>query len=322
MSHIVILDAKFANPGDLSWDALEELGQTSFYQNSTYEQIVERCQGADYVVTNKCVIDQPIIDQLPALKCICVSATGYNCVDTDHARLKGLDVCNVRGYSTPGVAQHVFALLLHITNEVARYNDSVSAGEWNESKGWSYWFNPINELKDMTLGLLGYGDIAKEVSRIGQAFGMRVITHRRRPELHEDPIATVVSKEELFAASDVLSLHAPLTAETERVINQQSLALMKPTSILINTGRGGLVDEAALAKSLLEKHIAYAAVDVLGDEPPKASCPLIEVPNCIITPHQAWATKQARMRLINGVAENIQAHLNGTPENVVNLKLS
>ena len=265
---------------------------------------------------NKFIIDRAVIDQLPALKCVCVSATGYNVVDTDYARSKGIDVCNVKGYSTPGVAQHAFAMLLHITNEVARYNTSVSAGEWDQSKGWSYWFSPINELRDMTLGLLGYGDIAQEVSRIGQSFGMRVITHRRRPEHHQDSAATLVRLDELFAQSDVLSLHAPLTAETEQVVNQQTLSLMKPTAILINTGRGGLIHEAALAESLLTKQIAYAALDVLTDEPPKADCPLIGIDNCIITPHQAWASKQSRMRLIDSVAQNIRAHMNDTPQNL------
>jgi len=209
-------------------------------------------------------------------------------------------------------------MLLNITNETARYNDSVSRGEWDESKGWSYWFNPIHELNGMTLGLLGYGNIAQEVSRIAQAFGMRVIAHRRRPELHQDESVGLVEVDRLFSQSDVLSLHVPLTAETEHIINQQSLALMKSTSILINTGRGGLVDEAALAHSLSQGQIAHAAVDVLVEEPPNASCPLIGMENCTITPHQAWASKQARIRLIDGVAQNIQAHMNGTPQNVVN----
>ena len=318
MSQIVILDGKYANPGDLNWDAIEALGQTTIFQDSAPEQIVERCRGARYIVTNKCVIDKALIDQLPALKCICVSATGYNVVDVDYARQQNIPVCNVQGYSTPGVAQHVFAMLLHITNEVARYNNSVDAGEWDEEKGWSYWFNPINELRGMTLGLLGYGNIAQEVSRIGQAFGMRVITHRRRSEAHQDPNATLVSIEELFKESDVLSLHAPLTKETEYIINEQSLALMKSTSILINTGRGGLVNEAALANSLKNKQIAFAALDVLADEPPKNSCPLIGIENCVITPHQAWASKQSRMRLIAGVADNIKQHMAGVSQNVVN----
>ncbi len=318
MSDIVVLDAQYANPGDLKWDAIEALGQTTIYQDSAPEQIVERCRGARYIVTNKCIIDKEVIDQLPRLRCICVSATGYNVVDVDWARIKNIDVCNVSGYSTPSVAQHAFAMLLNITNETARYNDSVSRGEWDESKGWSYWFNPIHELNGMTLGLLGYGNIAQEVSRIAQAFGMRVIAHRRRPELHQDESVGLVEVDRLFSQSDVLSLHVPLTAETEHIINQQSLALMKSTSILINTGRGGLVDEAALAHSLSQGQIAHAAVDVLVEEPPNASCPLIGIENCTITPHQAWASKQARIRLIDGVAQNIQAHMNGTPQNVVN----
>ena len=319
MIHIVILDACYANPGDLSWDVIKNLGRTTIYQDSTLEQIVERCRGAAYVVTNKCVLDKDVIEQLSGdLKCICVSATGYNVVDVDSARVHGIDVCNISGYSTPSVAQHAFAMLLNITNETARYNDSVSRGEWDKSKGWSYWFNPINELNGMTLGLLGYGNIAQEVSRIAQAFGMRVIAHRRRPELHQDESVGLVEVDRLFSQSDVLSLHVPLTAETEHIINRQSLSLMKSTSILINTGRGGLVNEAALANSLKNKQIAFAALDVLADEPPKNSCPLIGIENCVITPHQAWASKQSRMRLIAGVADNIKQHMAGVSQNVVN----
>jgi len=224
----------------------------------------------------------------------------------------------VIGYSTPAVAQHVFALLFNITNEVALYNHSVHAGAWSEEKGWSYWFNPINEIKGLTLGLLGYGNIAQEVAAIAKAFGMTVIAHRRKTLEHEDPIVRLVSLDELLMQSDVLSLHVPLTTSTERIINAHSLSLMKPSAILINTGRGGLVDEAALAHSLSQGQIAHAAVDVLVEEPPNASCPLIGIENCTITPHQAWASKQARIRLIDGVAQNIQAHMNGAPQNVVN----
>jgi glycerate dehydrogenase len=318
MSKIVVLDGRYANPGDLTWKSLKDIDSVTIYQDSKPEQIVERCKGAQYIVTNKCIIDRTIMDQLQELKCICVSATGYNVVDIEHARGRVIDVCNVKGYSTTGVAQHVFAMLLHITNEVSRYNASVSAGEWDQSKGWSYWFSPINELRGMTLGLLGYGDIAQEVSKIGQSFGMRVITHRRRRELHQDPAVRHVGFEELFAQSDVLSLHAPLTPDTQFIVNEQSLSLMKPTAILINTGRGGLINETALAQSLSNGRIAHAAVDVLGEEPPKADCPLIGIDNCIITPHQAWASKQSRMRLIDGVADNIRAHMSGSPQNVVN----
>lgn len=318
MSKIVVLDGRYANPGDLHWQSLDGLDSVMIYEDSMPDQIVERSRDAEYIVTNKLIIDRAVIDQLPALKCVCVSATGYNVVDTDYARSKDIDVCNVKGYSTPGVAQHVFAMLLHITNDVARYNASVSAGEWDQSKGWSYWYSPINELRDKTLGLLGYGDIAQEVSSIGQSFGMRVITHRRRPGNHQDSAATLVGLEELFAQSDVLSLHVPLTTETEQVVNRHTLSLMKPSAILINTGRGGLIDESALAESLLNKQIAYAALDVLTDEPPKDDCPLIDIDNCIITPHQAWASKQSRTRLIESVAQNIRAHMNGTPQNVVN----
>ena len=318
MNKIVVLDARYANPGDLSWVALEQLGEISIYDDSTPAQVIERSQDATYVVTNKCVLDKAVIALLPKLQCICVSATGYNVVDVEYARTKGIDVCNVSGYSTPGVAQHVFAMLLHITNEVARNSTSVSAGDWDQSKGWPYWYNPINELKGLTLGLLGYGSIAREVATIAKAFGMPIIAHRRRPDVHDDPDVALVSLDELFQRSDVLSLHAPLTPDTTEVINKQSLSLMKPSSILINTGRGGLINEGDLADSLKSGQIAFAAVDVLMQEPPLYECPLIGIDNCIITPHQAWASKQSRMRLIDGVVLNIQEHMAGSPRNVVN----
>ena len=318
MPHIVVLDGYDANPGDLSWDELEAIGHVDIYDSTLSEQIIKRSSDADYIVTNKVVIDENHLANLPKLKCICVSATGYNVVDIKSARDRGIDVCNVVGYSTPAVAQHVFSLLLHITNHVALHNDSVHRGEWNAKSGWCYWLKPINELRGRTLGLLGFGNIAKQVAQLGLAFGMTVIAHRNRTENHQDSDVKLVSLKELYANSDVLSLHVPLNRSTEEIINKDSLQLMKINSILINTGRGGLINELDLAEALESGSIAFAALDVLVDEPPRSDCQLLQLDNCIITPHVAWVSQESRIRLINAVVENIKAHITGAPICVVN----
>lgn len=315
---IVILDGYATNPGDLNWENVAACGELSVYDNSTPEEIVLRSINAAYIVTNKVEITSSIIDQLPNLECICVSATGYNNVDINYARKRDIDVCNVTGYSTPSVAQHVFALLLALTNHVKEHSDGVHDGEWTKADVWCYWTSPLMELASLTMGIYGYGKIGEQVAEIALSFGMKVIASRRSDQEPNNPAVTLVSDKELLSQSDVLSLHAPLTDANRGYINRSSLQLMKPNSILINTGRGGLIHEADLAEALKGGVISAAALDVLNSEPPDANNPLYGIPNCIITPHIAWATKESRQRLVASVAENIMAHQKGEPQNVVN----
>lgn len=315
---IVILDGYATNPGDLSWDRIETCGDLTLYNDSASAELVSRSENATYIVTNKCEITRAILDQLPNLKCICVSATGYNNVDISYARSKGIDVCNVTGYSSPSVAQHVFALLFSLTNHVKEHSEGVHQGEWTKTDKWCYWKSPLIELASKTMGIYGYGKIGERVAEIALSFGMKVIATRRSDQEPNNPAVTLVSDAELLSQSDVLTLHAPLTDANKEYINRSSIRLMKPNSILINTGRGGLINEADLAEALSSGVIAAAALDVLNSEPPSADNPLYGIPNCIITPHIAWATKQSRQRLIASVAENITAHQKGEPQNVVN----
>lgn len=315
---IVILDGYAANPGDLSWGHIEELGELDIYDNSRPDQIIERAQDADYIITNKCELTADVLKQLPKLKCICVLATGYNNIDVSYAREKRIDVCNVIGYSTPSVAQHVFALLLSLTNQVKEHSDSVHMGQWAASDEWSYWNSPLTELASLTMGIYGYGKIGQQVAQIALAFGMEVIATRRSNKNPSNPNIKLVDEKELLSNSDVISLHAPLSEANTHFINQESLKLMKPSSVLINTGRGGLINEIDLAAALKTGEIAAAALDVLSQEPPPREHPLYHLDNCIITPHIAWATLQSRQRLINSIEGNIKAHQKGDPENLVN----
>lgn len=315
---IVLLDAHTANPGDLSWQPLDAIAPCDVHARTPLDQTVARCAGAEIVITNKAVLSREIIAALPALKYIGVTATGFNVVDVVAAKERGIVVTNVPGYSTPAVAQHVIALLLEMTNHVGHAAKSVEQGGWTKCPDFCYWDHPLFELAGRTLGIIGYGEIGSAVARIGVAFGMRVLASKRTWK--EPPSAGIEAAEtdDIFRRSDVISLHCPLTDATKHLIGERTLGLMKREAIVINTGRGPLVDEAALAKALNEGRIGGAGLDVLSVEPPKEGNPLIGAKNCLITPHIAWASRESRARLIEITAANLQAFLNGEPVNVVN----
>ncbi len=316
---IVLLDGYTLNPGDLDWAPLQEMGEFTVYDRVKPEEIVEKAKGAEILLTNKSKLTAEVLEQLPELKYIGVTATGYNIVDTEAARKRNIPVTNVSDYSSRAVAQHTFSLLLHFTNDVARLGESVRQKQWAQSPDFCYSFSPLTELSGKTLGLIGFGSIAKEVAKIGHAFGMRVIAHRRseKPALGFE-FVEIMPLEAVFRESDVLSLHCPLTEETEGIINAERLSWMKPTAYLINTGRGPLIVEQELADALNQGKIAGAGLDVLSVEPPSIDNPLQEAKNCVITPHVAWLAFEARRRLLQMTADNIKAFLNGTPINVVN----
>lgn len=311
---ITILDGHTTNPGDLSWEPLERLGDCVVHDRTAPADIVARAAAADVLLTNKTALTRETIAALPNLRCIGVLATGYNVVDVAAARERGIPVCNVPEYGTPNVAQATFALLLELTNRVGHHADLVRAGRWTTCPDFCFWEGELVELAGLTLGIVGYGRIGRSVATIGRAFGMRILAWRRNhgggPEC--------VDLDTLLRESDVVSLHCPLTPQTERLVNAATLATMKPTAFLVNTARGGLVDEAALAAALDAGRLAGAGLDVLSVEPPPASNPLLTARNCIITPHVAWATRQARQRLIAVTAENLRAFAAGTPRHVVN----
>lgn len=314
---IVVLDGYTLNPGDLSWKGLEQLGQVHVYDRTAAADIVQRAAAADIVFTNKTPLTAETLAQLPKLKFIGVLATGYNIVDTASARERGIPVANIPAYGTDSVAQFVFALLLELCHRVQVHSDSVFAGEWVNSPDFSYSKAPLIELAGKTFGLIGAGRIGLRTARIAMAFGMNVVTVDRgkKPELEG---IGLVDLETLLRTSDVVSLHCPLTTESERLIRADRLRLMKPTAMLINTSRGPLIDEADLAEALRTGQIAGAALDVLSVEPPRPDNPLFHAPNCIITPHIAWASQEARARLMGMAVENVRSFLAGQPQNIVN----
>lgn len=311
---IIVLDSSPANDGDLSWKDLEALGTLTVYDSTTPEQVVERCRDAEAVFSNKVVMDAAVIAALPHLRFIGVLATGYNNIDLEAARRAGVTVCNVPAYSTDSVAQLVFALLLEITNRVADYSHSVKRGDWAQCPSFSYRIAPISELSGKTMGIIGFGNIGLCVATIARAFGMTVLTTSRRnlPEWAER-----VKLDELLSRSHVVSLNSALTPATHHIINEETLMLMRPDAILINTSRGALVDEGALAAALERGQIAAAAVDVLEEEPPRSGSPLIDTAQSVITPHVAWQSTEARRRLLAISVENLRAFLAGQPQNVV-----
>lgn len=314
---IVLLDAYTANPGDLSWSPFESLGKVEVYDRTAPDQIIARALGAEVLVTNKAPLTRETMAALPNLRYIGVIATGYNVVDVDAAAARGIVVTNVPGYSTPSVAQAVFAMLLDLTNHVAHHAQTVRAGRWTQCPDFCYWDHPITELQGRTLGLIGFGDIGSAVARIAGAFGMRVLAARRSwPEPPPQGV-TAASVDEVFCESDVVSLHCPLTNETRQIINAATLARMKPHAFLINTSRGPLIDEPALAMALNDGRLAGAALDVLSAEPPAPANPLLTAKNCLVTPHIAWASRESRARLIDAAAQNLRRFLGGKPVNVV-----
>lgn len=314
---IVLLDTHTANPGDVSWAPLQAIAPCDIHPRTPLAETVARCADADVIITNKAVLNREIIAALPKLKYIGVTATGYNVVDVAAAKERGIVVTNVPGYSSPAVAQLVFALLLELTNHVGHHAQTVRDGRWVACPDFCYWDHPIIELSGRTLGIIGYGDIGSAVARIAVAFGMKVLASKREWKTSPPEGVTPASIDEVFAQSDAISLHCPLTDATKHLVGERTLGLMKPTAFLINTGRGPLVDEAALAQALNEGRIAGAGLDVLSVEPPKAENPLLTAKNCLITPHIGWASHEARLRLIDLTASNLRAFLDGTPVNVV-----
>lgn len=312
---IVITDGYTLNPGDLNWKPFNALGDVKYYDRSTAAEMQVRCYNADIIVTNKTPVGADIIKTAGNLQLIAVSATGYNNIDLAAASKKGIIVCNVPAYGTYSVAQQVFSLLLHLTNHVSMNAASVAAGEWQSAKDWCYTLQPIMELKDKTMGIVGFGKIGKQVGLIAQAFGMNVIYHGGREQLENTQF---VNLHELFMKSDVVSLHCPLTKDNKGFINKELLGLMKPAAFLINTARGQLINEKDLGLALHQGRLAAAALDVLSTEPPEKNHPLIGLKNCIITPHTAWISAEARRRIMQVTLENIRAFVNGNPQNVVN----
>jgi glycerate dehydrogenase len=316
---IVVLDGYTLNPGDLDWTVFEPLGELEIHDRTPPEQVLERARGAQAVLTNKTVLDRGILSGLPELRYIGVLATGYNVVDVEAAREKGIAVTNVPAYGTESVAQMAFALLLELAAHVAHHAETVREGRWTRNPDFCYWDFPIVELSGLTMGIVGYGRIGRAAARIALAFGMRVIVNTRsgRPGSVENGVE-FVELDDLFRRSDVISLHCPLTPENERFVNAERLLLMKAGAMLINTSRGPLVDESALAAALNAGRIAGAGLDVLSVEQPPDENPLLTAKNCFITPHIAWASHAARKRLLTAALENLKAFLEGEPRNVVN----
>jgi glycerate dehydrogenase len=315
---MVILDGFTLNPGDQSWKALEALGECQLYPRTSASQVVERAAGFDILITNKVPVSRESLSQLPELKYIGVTATGYNIVDVVAARERGVCVTNVPIYGTRSVAQFTFALILELAHHVGAHAVAVSAGEWARCPDFSFWKTPQVELEGRTLGIVGWGRIGRAVGALAAAFGMRVLVATRHSGQSLEGGALSVSLETLFRESDVVTLHCPLTDSTRNLVNRDRLSLMKPGAWLINTSRGPLVDEEALAQALNEARLGAAALDVLAMEPPRADHPLFQARNCFITPHMAWATLAARRRLMDTVVENVRAFLAGEPRNVVN----
>lgn len=318
MLEIVILDGYTANPGDLSWEAIAKYGQLRVYDRTPSALVYERAKEAEILIVNKQPLDRATLGQLKKLKCICTLATGYNNIDIAAASDLGITVCNAVGYSTPAVAQHVFALLLELVNQVGLHNASVQQEDWANSIDWCYRKSPLIELSGKTMGIYGYGKIGQQVATIALAFGMQVVAVRKSNKPTNHPDIHLTSFEQMMRASDVVSLHAPLTKDNAGIINQTTLSWMKQTAYLINTGRGGLVQEQALKIALINGQIAGAGLDVLSTEPPPSNHILLNTPNCIITPHLAWATLESRARLLAIVAANIRCFLEGQVQNQVN----
>ncbi len=306
---IVILDGYPATRGDYNYDFLKKYGEVVCYPRTPYELIAERAKDADIVLANKIIIDKPIFDKLPKLKMIAMLATGYNSIDIKTAKERGIYVCNIPKYSSPSVAQFTIALLLEIANQVGLHNDSVKAGEWANCPDFCYNKTKQIELLDKTIGLIGYGDIAKQVAVIAKAFGMKVLGYRRSGG--NDPYAEIVSLDYLLKNSDIISLHCPLNNESDKLICNRTIKKMKDGVIIINTARGGLVNEIELAQNLKSGKVLAYGGDVLTKEPPEKDNPLFSCPNAFITPHLAWATVEARGRLMEIMESNIAGFVNG-----------
>jgi glycerate dehydrogenase len=316
---IVVLDGYALNPGDLSWEGLKSLGDVTVYDRTPVEKRFERAKDAEIIITNKTPIDKELLDRLKVVKYIGVLATGYNVVDTEEAKKRGIVVTNVPAYSTDSVAQMVFALLLELSNYTKAHSDAVKCGSWTKSKDFCFWNHPLVELSGKTIGIIGFGNIGAKVAEISEAFGMKVIVYSRTIKNQANgKNLKWVNLDELFKEADVVSLHCPLLSETKGLINRDTLKKMKKNAILINTSRGGLVVESDLAEALNNGAIGGAGLDVLTAEPPEKDNPLLRAKNCVITPHISWATRQARERLMAIAVANLKSFLEHQPVNVVN----
>ncbi len=309
---IVILDGATAKGKELDFDFLNQFGDVTYYDTTSNEDVLSRAKDADILVINKIVMDKDTLAECKNLKLITILATGYNIVDIEAAKALGITVCNVPYYSTNSVAQLTFAFILEFACKLSLHTQSVARGDWQNCKDFAFTLDTLHELCGKTLGIIGYGSIGKKVAQIGKAFGMNVLIGTRTP------VEGCVSKEEVFKNADFVTLHCPLNEQSKLMINEKSLALFKPTAYLINTARGGLIDENALAAALNSGKIAGAALDVLTSEPPKADNPLIHAKNCIITPHMAWSSLEARVRLLHATEDNVRAFLQNAPINKVN----
>lgn len=314
---IVVLDGYAVNPGDLSWDELKSLGDCTVYERTAPEEVRERAAGAEILLTNKVALDAQTLDALPELKYIGVMATGYNIVDVDAAKERGIIVTNIPAYSTDSVAQMVFAHILNITQQVQHYTGEVRNGRWSSNPDFCFWDTPLIELRDKKIGIVGLGHTGFNTARIAIGFGMEVHAYTSKSPFQLPPEVKKMELDELFGTCDIVSLHCPLTDSTRELVNAARLKLMKPTAILINTGRGPLVNEQDLADALNNGTIFAAGLDVLSQEPPRADNPLLTARNCYITPHIAWATTAARERLMQILLNNVKAYLDGKPVNNV-----
>lgn len=311
--NIVVTDGYTLNPGDLSWESILALGNVTIYERTAAEDIYERCREADIILTNKVPFTKEVIEKLNSLKLICVTATGYNVIDTAAAKEKGIPVCNVPAYGTASVAQHTIALLLELSNRISVHSQSVANGEWVTANDWCYTKAPIIELAGKTLGIVGLGNIGRQVAMIAAALGMHILYNSRTDKKLSSYTFTDIPT--LFAQSDVVTLHCPSTAENTGFVNMELLKTMQSSAFIINTARGQLINEKDLANALDNNTIAGAALDVLSTEPPKADNQLLHAKNCIITPHNAWISREARKRVMAVTTENIKAFLEGKPVN-------
>jgi glycerate dehydrogenase len=318
-ANIVVTDGYTLNPGDNPWDEVAKLGNLTVYERLTVDEVVERCREAEILVVNKTRIRETALVEMPRLGFIAVSATGFDCVDIETAGKRGIAVSNVPVYGTDSVAQYVFSAILHFWHNIAVHDAAVKAGEWARQPDWSFWQTPLVELSDKTIGIIGFGRIGRRVGQLADAFGMRVLACDPYPENAPNYRAFAwTSQENLFAQSDVVTLHAPLTADNHQFVNRFLMERMKKGAILINASRGGLIEENDLAEALNSGQLAGAVVDVVSTEPIAPDNPLLSARNIVITPHLAWATREARRRLMASTAENIRAFLDGAPQNLVN----
>ena len=316
LNPVTVLDGCAPHSGDIGWEGIKNLcSEFNVYERTTDDEIVRRAEKSDILIINKTPITKEILDQLPKLKYISVMATGYNVVDITAAKEKNIVVTNVAGYSTASVVQHTLALILELSNSVRLHSEDVKKGKWVQSKDFCYTLKPVMELADKNLGIIGFGTIGKAMAKMGNALGMNILISSKHIFSHEE--YEVVPLKELFSRSDVISLHASLTSENEKFVDRDLISMAKPSAYIINTGRGSLIEEQDLADALNGGKIAGAALDVLSTEPPKAENPLLKAKNCTITPHIAWASYEARKRLMDMVIKNIQCFLAGNPQNVI-----